>query len=177
MLAAELPDQDIFAHGCVILRRRCANGSPGSPVYQLRRGIVYHADQRLVDTGITYAFQIAGNVGITPIDADARTLCRHRYHLRCRSHLARDRCDKCTANRAVRQVDAGHPVGADRPCRTLAAQLPSQRPAVGENHDSANHGPGTGALHVGWLRGDDGPSSDSCGIRVWVCLTSRRRGR
>ena len=151
MLATELPDQDVFASRLpqyfpTPLRERF---TPEIRSHQLRREIVTTMlINDLVDTaGISYAFRITEDVGVGPIDA-VRTYCRHRRDLRCGSHLAADPRGK-PAGRAVGPDDTGYPT-ADRPCRTLAAQLSSA--AVGgrrRNQPIRRQGQGADAADVG----------------------------
>ena len=126
MLATELPEQDVFASRLpryfpTPLRERF---TPEIRSHQLRREIVTTMlINDLVDTaGISYAFRITEDVGVGPIDA-VRTYVATDAIFGIESHLAADPRGE-RAGRAVGPADAGHP-SADRPCRTLAAQLPS----------------------------------------------------
>ncbi len=132
------------------------NGSPPEirSSHQLRSGIVTFTApiNDLVDTGITWMFRIAED-GVTLIDA-------------VRTHAATDaifgvghiwrRIRGEPANRAVRQVDAGH-LSADRPCRTR--WLLNYRPAaLGRRLRSTGFAAMVKALTIltsEWLRGDD----------------------
>ena len=151
VLATELPDQDVFASRLPQyfpkpLRERF---TPEIRSHQLRREIVTTMlVNDLVDTaGISYAFRIAEDVGVRPIDA-VRTYVATDAIFGVRHIWRRIRAARL-AGRAVGPADAGYPP-ADRPCRTLAAQLPSA--AVGgrrRDQPIRRQGQGTDAANVG----------------------------
>ena len=126
MLTTELPELDVFASRLpryfpTPLRERF---TPEIRTHQLRREIVTTMlINDLVDTGgISYAFRITEDVGVGPIDA-IRTYVATDAIFGVGHIWRRIRATDIPVELSDRH-DAGHP-SADRPRRTLAAQLPS----------------------------------------------------
>ena len=133
LLASDLPDQEVFAARLPEyfphqLRDRF---SAEIRTHQLRREIVTTMlVNDLVDTaGISYAYRIAEDVGVGPVDA-VRSLRRHRRDLPGRRGVAADQGRRRSrgAGRGDGPDDA-RSAPAHRPRRTLAAELPA--PAAG----------------------------------------------
>ena len=126
MLGTELPEQDVFASRLpryfpTPLRERF---TPEIRTHQLRREIVTTMlINDLVDTARHQLRLPDHRRRRRRADRRGAHLRRHRRHLRRGRHLAADPRGG-SAGRAVRPDDAGYP-SADRPRRTLAAQLPS----------------------------------------------------
>ena len=126
LLGTDLPDQEVFASRLPRyfpspLRDRFG---PAIRSHQLRREIVTTMlVNDLVDTaGISYDYRIAEDVGVSPVDA-VRTYAATDAIFGVGATVAQYPRGR-PADRGVRPDDVGHP-SADRPRRTLVAQLPS----------------------------------------------------
>ena len=155
LLATDLPDQEVFAarlpryfpsnaartiRSATSARISCAARS--SPPCWSTTSSTPPASR--------YAYRVAEDVGVGPVDA-VRTYVATDAIFRRRRGVAADPCRRRQrrVGGRVRPDDAG-PAAADRPRRTLAAQLPSAA-AGGRRRDQPvrREGRGADAAHVG----------------------------
>ncbi len=158
LLETDLPDQEVFARKLPRyfpsqLRARCGSAIRS---HQLRREIVTTMlVNDLVDTaGISYDYRITHDTGVSPVDA-VRTYAATDaiFGIGPLWHSIREAGLPIAVSDAD---DAGHP-SADRPRRTLAAQLPSAAAGGGRRNQPVRQAksPTLTPRMSEWLRGDD----------------------